>query len=313
MMTKNSLATSASVTLFCLAAGLSMDIKPVHGVSLDVDMELEDYSGFEFEGLEIELNEREKRVPTFHRRPERWNALNEKTLHSYLFGYQEEVRNRFPAGEGSVNCYDDQGNEVGFFCLMRPDPSVEGGDVLKANRNADLCAANVDRDLVHCHGSPQNSLYRHVIVDHMNRGYNGRLSCQCNWPPVGHASDCDITSNDGSDRYDNGKDGICPIEDAIPRIPTESWGSPAWGNLYICDEVGSTDCEDFKKFQDFVEKLGLGDGTGTRAQTSQIAFTRVDGCQTKVTKAPTPSGGCITTTQYCNGLRSTMTSNNPCA
>merc|ERR1711918_119239 len=187
----------------------------------------------------------------------RWVPLNEITTHSYLFGFQEEERNEFPSGEGSVNCVDDQGNELGFFCLMRPNRNVEGGDTLKANRNADLCAAKADRDLVHCHGSPQNSLYRHVIVDHMNRGYNGRLSCQCNWPPVGYASDCDITSTDGSDRYDNGKDGICPQEDAVKRIPRQSWGSPAWGHLYICDEVGGTDCEDFGKFQDFVEDFGL--------------------------------------------------------
>lgn len=306
-MVISSLATSAA-TLLCLAT-LNMDIKSVLGVSLDVDMDTDEFFEFEFEGIE----QRVKRVPTFHRRTDMWDALNEKTTHSLLFGFQEEVRNVFPAGEGSVNCYDDQGNEAGFFCLMRPDKNVEGGDVLRANRNADLCAAKVDRDIVHCHGSPQNSLYRHVIVDHMNRGYNGRLSCQCNWPPVGYVSDCDVTSNDNSARYDNGKDGICPIEDAVKRLPRKSWGAPAWGNLYICDEVGSTDCDDFRKFQDFVEALGLNpDGTGAKAATANIAFSRIDGCQTQVKRTPTASGGCITDTLYCSGLRSTMTSNSPC-
>merc|ERR1711998_588421 len=225
--------------------------------------------------------------------------LTEKYTHSYLFGYQEEESPTFESGEGSVNCYDEDGNEIGFFCLMKANRKVEGGDTLKANYNADLCnSEKADRDTVHCHGSPQNVLYRHVIVDHMNRGYNGILSSQCGWPPVGYVSDCDVTSNDNSNRYDNGKDGICQIEDSVERIASQSWGARKWGNLYICDEVGSTACDDFAKFQQFVAELGLGDGTGSTRRRSD------NDCQTKVTDTDTENGKCVTKTTYCNGVTS---------
>lgn len=306
--------TVATVSVLALTSLTKNPIARVDGASLDADFEADfelDFGDFATD----ETNNREKRVPTFHKRKHKWNALTEKTIHSHLFGVQEEEREFLE--EGSVNCFDDDGNEVGFFCLMRPNRNVEGGDTLKENVNADLCHSRVDRDQVHCHGSPQNHLYRHVIVDHMNRGYNGRLSCQCNWPPRGYASDCDITSDDDSDRFDNGKDGVCPKEDAIKRIANQSWGAVKWGNLHICtdESVGSTTCEDFEKFQDFVEELGLGDGTGSRTDdgTAKFASIQRGGCVPTVKHIPTKDGqGCITETTYCNKLKSTMTNNIPC-
>lgn len=299
--------TVAAVSVLAITSLTENTIVRVNGASLDTDFEADFEVDFDFGDF------REKRVPTFHKRQHKWNALTEKTVHSHLFGVQEEERELLE--EGSVNCFDDDGNEVGFFCLMRPNRKVEGGDTLKDNVNANLCNSVKDRDHVHCHGSPQNHLYRHVIVDHMNRGYNGRLSCQCNWPPKGYVSDCDITSDDNSDRYDNGKDGVCPREDGIKRITKQSWGAVKWGNLHICTDkdVGSTNCEDFEKFQDFVEELGLGDGTGSKtAGSAKFAAITKGGCVPTVANIPTKDGGCIIETAYCNKLKSTMTSNKPC-
>ena len=293
MMTANFLATSVAATTLFMA---TLNVNLVAGISLNVDMEADLVDAFE---------QREKRaVPVFHKAGKL--PLTEHHTHSVLFGYQEEESPVFPQGDGSVNCFDEQGNEIGFFCMMQPSGKVEGGATLRANRNADLCADKKDSNDIHCHGSPQNNLYRHVIVDHMNRGYNGRLSCQCGWPPVGYVSDCDVTSSDDSDRYDNGKDGVCPKEDHIKRITSLSWGAGKWGNLYICDEVGSTDCDDFIKFQQFVSDLGLGAGTGSTSRR------RNSTCEPQVTKTPTANGGCSTKTVYCNGVTSTMTSYNSC-
>lgn len=294
-MNGNCIMATAVATLLCATMVVS--------ISLDVNTDINDGDMFAFERRE----KRKGNMRIFKGQGSK--PLTEKYTHSYLFGYQEEESPTFESGEGSVNCYDEDGNEIGFFCLMKANRKVEGGDTLKANYNADLCnSEKADRDTVHCHGSPQNELYRHVIVDHMNRGYNGALSCQCGWPPVGYVSDCDVTSNDDSDRYDNGNDGVCSIEDAAERIPSQSWGSRKWGNNYICDEVGSTDCDDFRKFQDFVEELGLGDGTGSKRRRDADA----DGCQTEVIHTNTENGHCVTKTKYCNGITTTMTVLHPC-
>jgi len=177
-----------------------------------------------------------------------------------LFG--AGVEERPPVLEdGSINCVVD-GVDYGFHCLMRPKKGVtEPGSALTQNKNADLCYDKItarklrkgDNDDVHCHGSYDSSLYRYVILDHLNRGYEGVLDCMCGYGPVGFVSDCDITNGDDDyDRYDTGSQNCTTGLKARDRRSPYRWMVRRWGVRYLDDE-------DLELYNEYLEEEGLND------------------------------------------------------
>eukprot|EP00122_Pirum_gemmata_P003632 Pgem_evm1s3286 len=195
-----------------------------------------------------------------------------KTLNTPLMGEGSPV---LADAEGSINCVDEAGNDIGFHCLMEPTAIIPKNDQLRKNRNANLCANEQNGDQVHCHASDTSDMYRYVIVDHLNRNYNGNLDCKCG-SPAGYVSDCDITTKNDVARYESG-DNNCKtgLKD---RTGSDRWMIADWGKRFLPKEVLAQQAY-------YAVELGLDDGKRRRsaAVTEKVEHKRTNGACKRVT------------------------------
>eukprot|EP00121_Abeoforma_whisleri_P002101 Awhi_evm1s1879 len=210
-----------------------------------------------------------------------------KYVYHKLFGAGNDRPVQLP--DGSINCIID-GVDRGFHCLMRPKNGVTTPDsALYQNRNADLCYDRWtprkervgDKDDVHCHGSYESDLYRYVILDHLNRGYEGVLDCMC---------DCDVTTRSGQGRYETGSDDCKEGLTAQSRRGQYRWTENEWGVKFL-------EGEDLALYNQYLSEEGLSNR-------------RRDGCIQVVSREEDKNNDCMIvekSVNICRGLETIMT------
>eukprot|EP00122_Pirum_gemmata_P001168 Pgem_evm1s1044 len=169
--------------------------------------------------------------------------------------------------DGSVNCVDEAGKDIGFHCLMEPTANTPKNDQLRQNENANLCASEQNGDQVHCHASDTSDMYRYVMVDHINRNYNGKLDCKCG-SPAGYVSNCDITTKNDVPRYESGKNN-CKTG-FKERSGSDRWIISDWGKRYL-----STNDKAQQAY--YAVDLGLNDNRRRSLMTETIEHNFVSG------------------------------------
>eukprot|EP00122_Pirum_gemmata_P000917 Pgem_evm1s822 len=102
-------------------------------------------------------------------------------------------------------------------------------------------------------------MYRYVIVDHLNRNYNGKLDCKCG-SPAGYVSDCDITTKNDVARYESGNNNCkTGLKD---RSGSDRWIISDWGKRFLPKEVLAQQAY-------YAVELGLNDGNRRRSVTEK--------------------------------------------
>eukprot|EP00122_Pirum_gemmata_P020884 Pgem_evm1s19491 len=196
---------------------------------------------------------------------------NSPKIKTPLIGTESQVLEN----EGSIYCFDENGKDIGFHCLMEPTAITPKNDALRKNRNANLCANEQNGDQVHCHASDTSDMYRYVIVDHLNRGYSGNLDCKCG-SPAGYVSDCDITTKNNVPRYESG-DNNCKTG-MKDRSGADRWLVADWGKQYLT-------LEDKSQQAYYAVELGLNDGNRRRSVYEVVDFIEVNGACKRYTTA----------------------------
>eukprot|EP00122_Pirum_gemmata_P005417 Pgem_evm1s4935 len=125
--------------------------------------------------------------------------LVDNTLHSLVSVNKDKELSPFQGlpdtkeNDGTINCFDDQGNDIGFHCLFETTALTPKNNTLYQHLWHDLCSTKSAGGQIHCHTSSDSSLYRLVMVDHIYRGLVGKADCKCG-NPGDFVATCDTTT-----------------------------------------------------------------------------------------------------------------------